>query len=123
MIQDKTVQLSYRPRRLRVTGALRDLVAQTQVRPTDLIAPFFVVSGTDVVQPIGSLPGVSRLSPDRLLRELERGLKLGVRAAMIFGVVPEDVKDPPAKAPPTRTGRSRKPCAPPAAPSGTTSCC
>jgi len=94
MIQDKTVHLTHRPRRLRATSALRDLVAQTQLQPQDFIAPYFVVSGTNVVQPIGSLPGVSRLSPDRLLRELERGLKLGVRAAMLFGVVPESTKDP-----------------------------
>ena len=93
MLQDKTVSLPYRPRRLRATAALRDLVAQTQLRPQDFIAPYFVVSGTNVTQPIGSLPGVSRLSPDLLLRELERGLKLGVRAAMLFGVVPGELKD------------------------------
>ncbi len=93
MIQDK-LTLTHRPRRLRATSALRELVAETHLRPQDFIAPYFVVSGTDVTQPIGSLPGVSRLSPDLLLRELERGLKLGVRAAMIFGVVPDESKDP-----------------------------
>ena len=93
MLQDKNVSLPYRPRRLRATAALRDLVAQTQLRPQDFIASYFVVSGTNVTQPIGSLPGVSRLSPDLLLRELERGLKLGVRAAMLFGVVPGELKD------------------------------
>ena len=54
-------------------------------------------SGDDTVdraEPVGTLPGVARLSPDRLLRELERGLKLGVRAAMLFGVVPGELKDP-----------------------------
>jgi len=93
VIQDKFT-LTHRPRRLRATSALRELVAETHLRPQDFIAPYFVVSGTDVVQPIGSLPGVSRLSPDLLLRELERGLKLGVRAAMLFGVVPDGSKDP-----------------------------
>ena len=97
MIQDKTVTLIHRPRRLRATSALRELVAETHLRPQDFIAPYFVVSGTDVTQPIGSLPGVSRLSPDLLLRELERGLKLGVRAAMLFGVVPDESKDPYGK--------------------------
>ena len=91
MIQD--ISLVQRPRRLRTTAALRELVAQTQLRPQDLIAPYFVVSGEGVSEPIGSLPGVSRLSPDLLLRELERGLKLGVRAAMLFGVVPGGAKD------------------------------
>ena len=90
-------KLTHRPRRLRATSALRELVAETHLRPQDFIAPYFVVSGTDVTQPIGSLPGVSRLSPDLLLRELERGLKLGVRAAMLFGVVPSGSKDPYGK--------------------------
>ena len=92
MLQDN-VSLTRRPRRLRATAALRDLVAQTYVRPEDLIAPYFVVSGTNATEPIGSLPGVARLSPDLLLRDLERGLKLGVRAAMLFGVVPAELKD------------------------------
>ncbi len=94
MIQDKTVALTHRPRRLRATPALRELVAETHLRPQDFVAPYFVVSGTNVTEPIGSLPGVSRLSPDLLLRDLERGLKLGVRAAMLFGVVPNETKDP-----------------------------
>ena len=94
MIQDQTVTLTHRPRRLRATSALRELVAETHLQPQDFVAPYFVVSGTNVTEPIGSLPGVSRLSPDLMLRELERGLKLGVRAAMLFGVVPSETKDP-----------------------------
>ena len=97
MIQDKTVALTHRPRRLRATPALRELVAETHLRPQDFVAPYFVVSGASVTEPIGSLPGVSRLSPDLLLRDLERGLKLGVRAAMLFGVVPSETKDPSGK--------------------------
>ncbi len=92
MIQDRA-SLIQRPRRLRTTAALRDLVAQTHVRPEDLIMPYFVVSGTNVSEPVNSLPGVARLSPDLLLRDLEHGLKLGVRAAMLFGVVPAELKD------------------------------
>ena len=42
MIQDKTVSLTHRPRRLRATSALRELVAQTHLRPQDFIAPYFV---------------------------------------------------------------------------------
>ena len=87
MIQERTVNLPHRPRRLRTTSALRGLLAETQLSPNDFIMPYFVVSGTGVTQPIASMPGVARLSTDLLLRELERGLKLGVRAAMLFGVV------------------------------------
>ncbi len=92
MIQDKP-SFVQRPRRLRSTAALRDLVAQTFIQPRDLMMPYFVVSGTNVSEPIHSLPGVARLSPDLLLRDLERGLKLGIRAAMLFGVVPGELKD------------------------------
>jgi porphobilinogen synthase len=82
-----------RPRRLRRTPALRDLVAETRVRPEHLIAPFFVVPGRDEIQPIESLPGVARSSVDLLLPQIERGLELGVRAVLLFGVVPPGQKD------------------------------
>ena len=49
-----------RPRRLRRTAALRDLVAETNVATTDLIAPLFVREGIDAPIEIGSLPGVTR---------------------------------------------------------------
>ena len=89
MIKEKpTSDLVKRPRRLRTSGALRDLVAETFLRPTDFIAPFFVVPGKGEVQPIGALPGVSRFSTDKLMRELERTLSLGVKAAVLFGVIP-----------------------------------
>jgi len=82
-----------RPRRLRATAALRELVAETTLRPEQLVWPAFVVAGHDRVEPIASLPRVSRLSVDRLLPELERARSLGVRAAMLFGVVAEGAKD------------------------------
>ena len=84
--------LTKRPRRLRATAALRTLVADTFLRPEDFVAPYFVVPGTNEVQPVGALPGVSRFSVDELLKELERALNLGVRAAVLFGVVPESGK-------------------------------
>ncbi|HEX7021387.1 MAG TPA: porphobilinogen synthase [Trueperaceae bacterium] len=83
-----------RPRRLRATAAMRELVAETSLEARQLIAPFFVVPGNEEVQPIAALPGVARFSPDRLLRELERALELGVRSAVLFGVVPGATKTP-----------------------------
>lgn len=97
MIREKTFSLPNRPRRLRTTSALRGLLAETHLRPDDFVMPYFVVSGTGVTQPIASMPGISRLSTDLLLRELERGLKLGVKAAMLFGVIESDLKDPDGK--------------------------
>ncbi|CAN5801455.1 porphobilinogen synthase [soil metagenome] len=89
--------LRMRPRRLRATAALRSLVADTFLRPEDFVVPYFVVPGTNEVQPVSALPGVSRLSVDELLKELERALNLGVRAAVLFGVVPESNKSANAK--------------------------
>ena len=96
--------LTKRPRRLRATAALRSLVADTFVRPEDFIAPYFVVPGQNEVQPVHSLPGVSRLSVDRLLKELARALELGVKAAVLFGVVPESSKTADAKSAPDANG-------------------
>jgi porphobilinogen synthase len=86
------VGLPIRPRRLRTTGAMRDLVAETHLEPRHFIAPFFVVPGQGEVQPVSALPGVSRMSADTLLRELERALTLGIRSAVLFGVVPQENK-------------------------------
>jgi porphobilinogen synthase len=63
-----------------------------------------VVPGRGEEQPIATLPGVSRLSPDRLLPQLERALELGVRSAVLFGVVPGEQKDAHAHAADDRHG-------------------
>ena len=86
--------LRKRPRRGRTTAAMRDLVAETGLKARDFIAPFFVVPGANQEQPIHSLPGVSRWSVDTLMPRLERALENGVRAAVLFGVIPVDGKDP-----------------------------
>lgn len=83
-----------RPRRLRGFAALRALVAETALRPENLVVPHFVVPGRGEVQPIAALPGVSRYSVDTLLPQLERALELGVRAVMLFGVLPDADKSP-----------------------------
>lgn len=87
-----------RPRRLRTGPAMRSLVRETALAPEQLVAPFFVVPGRDEEQPIASLPGVSRYSVDRLMPELERALKLGIRSVVLFGVVPAHDKSPQAEA-------------------------
>ena len=58
-----------RPRRLRSSPAIRALVRETQINRDGLVQPLFVVAGEDVVQPIGSMPGVSRYSVDTVVRE------------------------------------------------------
>jgi porphobilinogen synthase len=75
-----------RPRRLRRRSALRSLVRETRVHPDQLLAPVFVTSGQGVREPIPSLPGHDRLSPDLAL-ELARDLEsLGVGGLLLFGI-------------------------------------
>lgn len=95
MLTKTTLQteLTQRPRRLRASAALRDSLAEVSLKPSDFIAPFFVIPGVDAQEPISALPGVSRYSVDLLLAQLERSLKLGVRSVMLFGVLPSSLKD------------------------------
>lgn len=79
----------YRPRRLRRTPAIRRLVEETRVVPQNLILPLFVVPGTGVRRPVGSMPGVFQTSIDELVRDAEEAASLGVGAVLLFGVPAE----------------------------------
>ncbi len=76
----------YRPRRLRTTPALRDLVRETRLTPAQLIAPIFVRHGHDLAIPIRSMPGQYQMSPDRAAREAAELAALGIRAVLLFGI-------------------------------------
>jgi len=75
-----------RPRRLRRTAAVRDLIAENELRVNDLIAPLFVREGIDEPQPIHSLPGVVQHTRDSLRAEVIGLAELGVKAVVLFGV-------------------------------------
>ena len=77
---------SVRPRRLRRTAALRDLVADVHVRVDDLVAPLFVREGISKPQPIESLPGVVQHTRESLSAEVGDLVALGVKAVILFGV-------------------------------------
>ena len=77
-----------RPRRLRRTAALRDLVRETSVGPADLVYPMFVTHGRDVRVPIEPMPGQAQLSIDNLIREAAEAVQLGIRAVLLFGLPP-----------------------------------
>jgi porphobilinogen synthase len=78
-----------RLRRLRTTRSIRDLVRENEVGPGNLIAPYFVVSGTGQRQPVGSMPGVDRLSVDLLIEEAKELAELGVAGVLLFGLPDE----------------------------------
>jgi porphobilinogen synthase len=77
---------AYRPRRLRQSAVLRRLVGETSLNTAQLVLPLFVRSGRKLRRAIHAMPGVFQLSPDELLREAERALKLGVPAVLLFGI-------------------------------------
>ena len=75
-----------RPRRLRATPALRDLVRETILTPHDFIWPIFVEPGVGIRRPIVSMSGQFRYSPDEAAREARAAYDLGVRAVILFGI-------------------------------------
>jgi porphobilinogen synthase len=77
---------AYRPRRLRQSAALRQLVAETHLNVSQLVLPLFVRAGRKICRPIAAMPGVFQLSPDELLREAIRAHSLGVPAVLLFGI-------------------------------------
>lgn len=75
-----------RPRRLRRTSAIRELVAETSLRPGQLILPVFVREGADEPTPISSMPGVVQHSRDSLRQAATEAAELGLGGIMLFGV-------------------------------------
>ena len=82
---------NYRPRRLRRTEALRRLVRETHLQPSQLVLPLFVRSGRGVRKPIGSMPGACQTSVDEMLVDARAAQDAGVGGVLLFGI--PDVKD------------------------------
>jgi porphobilinogen synthase len=81
-----------RPRRLRSSPLLREMVRETELRASDFILPLFVRTGKGVRNEIASMPGNYQLSPDTLVDEIGAAAELGVKSFMLFGIPP--TKDP-----------------------------
>ena len=75
-----------RTRRLRQTAALRSMVRENHVRTDELIYPLFVIEGTDIAEPVESMPGICQYSVDRMGEELDRVVNAGIPAILIFGI-------------------------------------
>jgi porphobilinogen synthase len=78
-----------RLRRLRRTSPLRDLVRETRLEAGDMILPLFVESGLEGRTPIGSMPGVDRLSIGEAVREAGEAHALGLGGVILFGIPSE----------------------------------
>ena len=80
-----------RPRRLRRTPALREMVRETRLDPGDFIYPLFVRTGRDIKSEIGTMPGNFHFSVDRVVDEVGESMEEGVRSVILFGI--PDSKD------------------------------
>ncbi len=81
----------HRKRRLRVSEAMRRLVRETHLEPSQFVLPLFVCPGEGIRKPISSMPGHAQLSVDQLVRECEEVHSLGVGGVILFGI--PDTKD------------------------------
>lgn len=75
-----------RPRRLRRTPGMRDMLRETTLAAADFMAPLFVTHGDNVQREISSMPGVYQWSVDRVVGEVEALARLGVRSVILFGI-------------------------------------
>lgn len=82
-----------RPRRNRKSEAVRNLVEETTLNVKDLIFPMFLINGKNKQEPVSSMPGIFRLSPDLLLKEIETCLNLGIKAFDLFPSLEDNLKD------------------------------
>lgn len=82
-----------RNRILRTSPAIRAMVAETILRPSDFIAPLFVTEGENVQEEISSMPGYFRYSLDLTIREAKELWSLGIKSVLLFVKAPDSVKD------------------------------
>ena len=78
-----------RLRRTRRTATLRAFVRETRIHPRQLVAPLFVFPGSARREPVGSMPGVERVTPDEALRDARRLEALGIGGVILFGLPAE----------------------------------
>ncbi|MDR6567133.1 porphobilinogen synthase [Chitinophaga ginsengisegetis] len=82
-----------RNRILRVSPAIRAMVAETILTPSDFIAPLFVTEGENVKEEISSMPGYFRYSLDLTIKEARELWSLGIKSVLLFVKAPDSVKD------------------------------
>ena len=93
-----------RPRRLRRTALMRDLVAETTIHSSQLIMPHFVAPKATGEQAIPSMPGIAQVGVETLLGQVETDLKLGIRSVLLFGHPEAGGKTPEGDAAATANG-------------------
>lgn len=87
------LDLIRRPRRLRSTPVMREFVAETTLRPADLILPMFIADGIDAPREIESMPGVYQHTMESLIEAVHEAISVGIRCVDLFGVPLDSDKD------------------------------
>ncbi|MDZ4839003.1 MAG: porphobilinogen synthase [Bacteroidota bacterium] len=87
--------MNIRPRRLRYNSGIRSLVRENHLNISDFIYPIFVREGTNIVEPISSMPGQYRYSIDQLSNIINEVAALGIKSVLLFGI--SNTKDELAK--------------------------
>jgi porphobilinogen synthase len=77
---------AYRPRRLRKSADIRELVSETRLSVKDFIYPMFVMPGKNKKVHIKSMPGIFKQSIDNIIKEMREVRKLGVKSVLLFGI-------------------------------------
>lgn len=93
-ISNPTLNILKRPRRNRKNAAIRALVQETQLHPSQLVAPLFILEGNQRQEEILSMPNIYRRSIDLAIKEIEELFSLGIRAINLFPFIPKEKKDP-----------------------------
>jgi len=78
--------MTSRPRRLRKNSIIREMVAETRLSKDMFIYPYFVTPGKKIKEPIKAMPGIYHFSVDELIKDVEKGLMLGLNKILLFGV-------------------------------------
>ena len=86
MLPASDLPLARRPRRLRATAALREIVRETRLHAADLILPLFVSEKIASRQPVGSMPGVEQLTVAETVANAAKARELGVKSVLLFGI-------------------------------------
>jgi porphobilinogen synthase len=85
--------MDIRPRRNRVSPAIRNLVQETTLSAHDFIFPLFLIEGTNKKVPVSSMPGIYRFSADLLMDEIAECMQLGIQSIVLFPSIEDAKKD------------------------------
>lgn len=91
------MEILARPRRLRNSAGIREMVAETVLRPEQLVWPIFLTEGNHLQESIKTMPGVYRWSLDAVLPQIRVALDHGVQAVALFPKIKESKKDSQAQ--------------------------